>query len=618
MRHHPAVGPGFSDDEFELIDEHDQDAPHSPEALAGVEGINLIHPRNLRMHHNKPGRHGAAGSVRTATWIGPSAANRRLVRNTTTLAIKTRIKAASNHETQQTIFHGDTEVAVLSRLSHKNIVTFFGVLIDDEPELFCSPAKATIQKRIQIVMEYCELGSLRTCIENGTLANRSFEFLLGVASQVLMGLKYLHSDTNPTIVHRDLKCMNVLARTHGADKAWEVKLCDFGSATDLPITHCTDLHVTPAWAAPEVLREDGELMGPPLDIWSFGVLLWELITFFVPFEDFAPHVIIYWGGNGKLKLHVPDDVVDEVKEILNQCWQFDPRDRPTADELLHQLRDLGAGDAFDDMSQVIAKRTQWRERAARAIEAERQEKARAYKQMKQLRRWYVVQTSGLLVAVVGIVLLGVALAMQAGDVTKARTAYDKVNTDHNTHITLEELETTRAVLEKLGISVDSDAELYTILQRYDTHRDGTLDSEEFEDLVASETSWYGFLREWVSDNLGMDPGFSLSVPLRRARNAMPFGDEIATVLGSALLSATFVAPRRWLASDEPLHQPVLVTMSILACVGLGAFLFSLGTADVLYTHLGTREMVQMSAMIVAVWLIVTLIHLRTAAMEALL
>lgn len=105
--------------------------------------------------------------------------------------------------------------------------------------------------------------------------------------QIMEGLKYLHAQD---IVHRDLKCANVLVNTEG-----QVKLSDFGSSTKLqaisvsisdesadndsksaPRTEGEDIRGSPYWMAPEVVK--GEGAGKPSDVWSLGCCIIEMLT----------------------------------------------------------------------------------------------------------------------------------------------------------------------------------------------------------------------------------------------------------------------------------------------------------------------------------------------------
>jgi serine/threonine protein kinase len=85
-----------------------------------------------------------------------------------------------------------------------------------------------------------------------------------------LGINYLHS-LDPTIIHRDIKPSNLLV-----DETWNVKVADFGFARikeeNATMTRCG----TPAWTAPEIIR--GEKYSEKADLYSFGVVMWEMLT----------------------------------------------------------------------------------------------------------------------------------------------------------------------------------------------------------------------------------------------------------------------------------------------------------------------------------------------------
>jgi serine/threonine protein kinase len=142
---------------------------------------------------------------------------------------------------------------MMSQLSHRNVVRFHGVAFSPEDETL-------------IVTEFCLNGSLRACMDKGLLDRIPFsapreedQSLLKFSIQILSGLRYLHDDAATTVVHRDLKSANVLVT-----KDWVMKIADFGSAKKKTM-HLQTFAGTPAYMAPEMLRQDEDKMGqrPP-------------------------------------------------------------------------------------------------------------------------------------------------------------------------------------------------------------------------------------------------------------------------------------------------------------------------------------------------------------------
>ncbi|KAG8195887.1 hypothetical protein JTE90_001124 [Oedothorax gibbosus] len=92
---------------------------------------------------------------------------------------------------------------------------------------------------------------------------------------------------------------------------------------------------TVAWMAPEVIRHDP--CSEKVDIWSFGVLLWELLTREIPYKDVDSSAIIWGVGNNSLHLPVPDSIPEAFRILLKQCWSSKPRNRPSFHHILLYL-----------------------------------------------------------------------------------------------------------------------------------------------------------------------------------------------------------------------------------------------------------------------------------------
>lgn len=181
------------------------------------------------------------------------------------MAVKTYLKAGRIH--RQSLDDFLKEVEILNNLRHPNVVLYMGMCIQIN--------------RYSLVTEYLEEGSLFDQLhKKHTIlsTDRIFE----IVEDIVMGMVYLHAKN---ILHRDLKSSNVLI---GDD--WKVKLCDFG---------LSEMHSkkkmkvgrarigTYQWMAPEVLRKEKNI-GFSADVYSFGMVLWELLTHKIPFEDNMP------------------------------------------------------------------------------------------------------------------------------------------------------------------------------------------------------------------------------------------------------------------------------------------------------------------------------------------
>ncbi|XP_042468008.1 probable serine/threonine-protein kinase SIS8 [Zingiber officinale] len=212
-----------------------------------------------------------------------------------------------------------SEVRIMKRLRHPNVVLFMGAI--------------TRVPNLSIVTEFLHRGSLFRLIHrpNNQLDERR---RLRMALDIARGMNYLHNCT-PVIVHRDLKSPNLLV-----DKNWVVKVCDFGLSR---IKHNTFLSSrstagTAEWMAPEVLRN--EPSDEKCDVFSFGVILWELCTLQQPWEGLNPMQVVGAVGFQDRCLDIPDDIDPIIAGIIKKCWQINPKMRPSFSEIMAALRPL--------------------------------------------------------------------------------------------------------------------------------------------------------------------------------------------------------------------------------------------------------------------------------------
>ncbi|KAL5079489.1 hypothetical protein RYX36_007910 [Vicia faba] len=212
-----------------------------------------------------------------------------------------------------------SEVRIMKRLRHPNVVLFMGAVIRPP--------------NLSIVTEFLPRGSLYRLIHrpNNQLDERR---RLRMALDTARGMNYLHN-CSPVIVHRDLKSPNLLV-----DKNWVVKVCDFGLSR---MKHSTFLSSrstagTAEWMAPEMLRN--EPSNEKCDVYSFGVILWELSTLQQPWRGMNSMQVVGAVGFQYRRLDIPDDMDPAIADIIRKCWQTDSKARPTFAEILAALKPL--------------------------------------------------------------------------------------------------------------------------------------------------------------------------------------------------------------------------------------------------------------------------------------
>jgi hypothetical protein len=177
-------------------------------------------------------------------------------------------------------------------------------------------------------------GSLFRLIHRSTSSSLNAMRRHAIAMDIARGMHYLHS-CRPAIVHRDLKSPNLLV-----DRDWTVKVCDFGLSRAKPQTYLTSRSHggTPEWMAPEILRN--EPSDEKCDVYSYGVVLYELITSKEPWSALNQMQVVGAVGFAGQRLQLPEGVAPPLAALVNQCWSTKPSERPSFEQVLVQLRKI--------------------------------------------------------------------------------------------------------------------------------------------------------------------------------------------------------------------------------------------------------------------------------------
>ncbi|KAJ0964903.1 hypothetical protein J5N97_026041 [Dioscorea zingiberensis] len=206
------------------------------------------------------------------------------------------------------------EISILSRLRHPNVILFLGACMKPP--------------HLSMVTEYMEMGSLYYLIHmSGQKKKLSWRRRLKILRDICRGLMCIH---RMKIIHRDLKSANCLV-----NKNWMTKICDFGLSrvmTDVPMRDNSSAG-TPEWMAPELIRN--EPFTEKCDIFSLGVLMWELCTLSRPWEGIPAAQVIYSVANEGTLLEIPDG---PIGKLISECWA-EPDLRPSCQEILTRLLD---------------------------------------------------------------------------------------------------------------------------------------------------------------------------------------------------------------------------------------------------------------------------------------
>lgn len=246
----------------------------------------------------------------------------------TTVAVKT-VKTSNNSVELLALL---SEFQLLQEVSHPNVIKLLGACIKGEPPM--------------IIIEYCDFGSLRSYLrlsrkleEAGDLDIDGVEpvtatDVLSFAWQVCKGMAYL---AEMKLVHRDLAARNVLLATGKI-----CKVSDFGLTRDVyeddAYLKKSKDRVPVKWMSPESLAD--HVYTTKTDVWSFGIVGYELITLgATPYPGIPPQNLYHLLRTG-YRMERPENCSPEIYMLLEACWADDPSKRPSFKYLASKFEKL--------------------------------------------------------------------------------------------------------------------------------------------------------------------------------------------------------------------------------------------------------------------------------------
>ncbi|XP_028982096.1 mitogen-activated protein kinase kinase kinase 10 isoform X1 [Diachasma alloeum] len=229
-------------------------------------------------------------------------------------------------------------------LKHENIVQLEGVSLKIP--------------NMCLVMEYARGGSL-----NRVLSGRKIppDVLVDWAIQIARGMNYLHNEGPIRLIHRDLKSSNVLLSEPIENDDLQrktLKITDFGLAREVDKTTRMSAAGTYAWMAPEVIKQS--TFSTASDVWSYGVLLWELLTGETPYKGIDALAVAYGVAVNKLTLPIPSTCPQPWKYLMQACWSCDSHSRPDFTEILEGLDDVRSAFAATPHESFHTMQEDWR------------------------------------------------------------------------------------------------------------------------------------------------------------------------------------------------------------------------------------------------------------------
>ncbi|XP_055813819.1 uncharacterized protein LOC129883231 [Solanum dulcamara] len=284
------------------------------EKEAGIYGLQII--RNSDLEELQELGSGTYGTVYYGKWRGTDVAIKR---------IKQSCFAGSSSEQERLIKEFWREAKILSKLHHPNIVALYGVVPD-------GPGGT-----VATVTEYMVNGSLRNVLARKDRSCRALDRRkkLMLALDAAFGMEYLHLKN---IVHFDLKCENLLVNL-GDPQRPVCKVGDFGLSRIKRNTLVSGgVRGTLPWMAPELLNGNSSRVSEKVDVFSFGITMWEILTGEEPYANLHCGAIIGGIVNNTLRPPVPQRCDPEWGKLMEECWSPDPEARPSFTEITNRLR----------------------------------------------------------------------------------------------------------------------------------------------------------------------------------------------------------------------------------------------------------------------------------------
>jgi serine/threonine protein kinase len=245
---------------------------------------------------------GGFGEVYAGRWKGLEVAVKRLSLGTLTGDLKADF---------------DRETQAMWRCQFTNVLRLLGVCKEDD--------------HYAMVVELMRQGSLYESLHSGGGSTLTEKERWDIAIRIAQGLDDLHKRG---VIHGDLKSHNILLDEHGRARISDFGLAKIKTTTSTAITHSQGGSVR--WSAPECFDDEPRITDRS-DIYSYGMILWELLTADIPFKQFTREPIIVTKVHSGLREKIPVNCSPIWRELIESCWQQDPTLRPSAETILRRL-----------------------------------------------------------------------------------------------------------------------------------------------------------------------------------------------------------------------------------------------------------------------------------------
>nr|GME06020.1 serine/threonine-protein kinase STE20-like isoform X2 [Ipomoea batatas] len=217
------------------------------------------------------------------------------------------------------------EAHILGRLHHPNIVALYGVVTDGPTN------------NLATVTEYMVNGSLKQVLRKRDRTIDCRKRLI-IAMDAAFGMEYLHQKN---VVHFDLKSHNFLVNMRDPQRP-VCKIGDLGLSKVKRRTLVSGgVRGTIPWMAPELLNGES-MVSEKVDVYSFGIVMWELLTGEEPYSNMRAEEIICGIIKGSLRPEIPNWCNPAWRSLMERCWSSDPKARPAFSDIAKELRAMAS------------------------------------------------------------------------------------------------------------------------------------------------------------------------------------------------------------------------------------------------------------------------------------